>query len=66
MTIRFTYNGKVRTVKVEKARADYVQGFNLEAGDRPAATYSIAKMSDVSVVDGNDAWIESMLTSVLS
>lgn len=61
MTISFDYNGKARLVRVEKARADYVQGYNLNDSDRPAATYSIAKMANVKVVEGHNDWIAKML-----
>lgn len=62
MTIAFEYNGKVRLVEVQKARADYVQGLNLHANaEIPAATYSIKKMKNVSVVQGSDSFVEKML-----
>jgi len=62
MTIRFDYNGKSRLVRVEKARANYVQGYNLHPDARSAgSTYTISKMSNIQIVDGNNSWIRTML-----
>lgn len=61
MVISFEYNGKARLVEVQKARAGYVQGYNLSVNDRPAATYTISKMRNISIVSGNDKWVRDML-----
>lgn len=47
--IRFTYNGSERAVIVDKETDTYIQGQNVHANaERPFATYSKAKMSNVS------------------
>jgi len=62
MLIRFNYNGKSRTVMVTKARASYVQGFNLHEDKKsPGATYTISKMSDIEILHGDNEWIRTML-----
>lgn len=55
MTIRFTYNGKVRIVEVQKETATYVQGYNRHSDAKTkGATYSRDKMIDVEQLFDED------------
>lgn len=46
--VTFTYNGKVRVVKIEKVGADYIQGENISVDGMPApnkySSYNFSKM----------------------